>query len=683
MNERTRMIAAMSIAAIIIFSWVPLMRLVEKQTGWQLLPKPEIAATQPADDATTQATTQSATQPTTITAGQGGVIALPSTRPGELSLTQPTTTQPAVISLGAADRGDKTYAMQMRVTPFGAGIDQVTLNDFTARVGSNDPFSFDFPYTPTYEALGTRSVTINGVVKDLSSGVWRIDQQDANSVRLSIDLSDGSKPLLTLVKRFVVLPRDDGGGQGPQGFDTTLQCQFINRSARPLTVSSELTGPTFPPSEQLRGGDRQVIAGYQGKNAVVLRHDTLEGFTGSSTTKDYTTYEDQPLLWIGASGNYFNGIVRPEGANWIKTASATALDPAADAHVRQVAIAINTNDFQLAPGASQTIVAKVFFGPRQRALLKNPYYSAPGIGYQHALESTSSCAWCTFSWLVDFLMWLLGIFHAVLRDWGLSIIALVFLVRALLHPITKRSQVTMASMGKMGPELERIKKKYANDKEALNRAMMEFYKTQGATPILGCLPMLLQMPIWIALYSGLSSTFELRQQGFLPAITWIKDLSQPDHLIKFSQPFSLFGFLHFDGINIIPILMGVAYFLQQKLTPKPMASSPEQQQQQKMMQWMTLLFPLMLYSSPSGLNLYIFTSTVFGIIESRIVRKHIAEQEALAKAGPTIVDADVIDARTVPEPKKSGGIMGWFTQLQEKAEQMRNDAEKQPRTKRK
>ncbi|MGN6727258.1 MAG: membrane protein insertase YidC, partial [Tepidisphaeraceae bacterium] len=383
-------------------------------------------------------------------------------------------------------------------------------------------------------------------------------------------------------------------------------------------------------------------------------------------------------LWFGAGGNYFNGIVRPEKTSWIKDASATALNPDADAHLREVALQLQTTDMTLAPGASQTVAAKVFFGPRQRDLLKNAYYAAPGIEYQHTLDITSSCAWCTFSWLVDVLMMLLGVFHAVLRDWGLAIIALVFLVRAILHPITKRSQVNMAQMGKMGPEIERIKKKYGDDKEAMNRAMMQFYKSHGATPVLGCLPMFLQMPIWIALYSGLSSTFELRQQPFLYGLTWIKDLSQPDHLIKFSSPIQFLLF-HFDGINVLPILMGVAYFLQQKFTPKPPATTPEQQQQQKMMQWMTLLFPLMLYSSPSGLNLYIFTSTVFGIIESKIVRKHIAEREAAAKTGPLIVDGEVLDARDAEPKKQGGGLMGWFTKLQAMADKAREDAERQAR----
>jgi YidC/Oxa1 family membrane protein insertase len=198
--------------------------------------------------------------------------------------------------------------------------------------------------------------------------------------------------------------------------------------------------------------------------------------------------------------------------------------------------------------------------------------------------------------------------------------------------------------------------------------------------------MFLQMPIWIALYSGLSSTFELRQAPFLYGFTWINDLSKPDHLVQFSQPFN-FLFLHIDGLNVIPFLLAGAFFMQQKLTPKPVATTPEQEQQQKMMQWMTLLFPVMLYGSPSGLNLYILTSTIFGIIESKIIRKHIKEREDReGGGGVTFVDGEIVDRDKDTKKKvepKTGGAMGWFQRLQERAEQIRNEAEKKARDKRK
>jgi len=249
-------------------------------------------------------------------------------------------------------------------------------------------------------------------------------------------------------------------------------------------------------------------------------------------------------------------------------------------------------------------------------------------------------------------------------------------------------------MGKMGPEMERLKQKYGDNKEARSKAMWEFQTTQGVTPILGCLPMFLQMPIWIALWSSLQSTFELRQAPFLWGLTWIHDLAKPDALIRFATVRLPFG-IHLDSLNILPIFLGVVFFIQQKMQPKPVAATPEQAQQQKMMQWMSLLFPVFLYNGPSGLNLYIFTSTVIGIVESKVIRKHIKEREEAEKAGRVIVDVKPTRASkrrgdeplgggrgaSLPPKKPSPG--GWLArklaELQEKAEQVKRDTERKAR----
>ena len=152
--------------------------------------------------------------------------------------------------------------------------------------------------------------------------------------------------------------------------------------------------------------------------------------------------------------------------------------------------------------------------------------------------------------------------------------------------------------------------------------------------------MFLQMPIWIALYSALQSTFEFRHEPFLYGLTWIDDLAKPDGLIRLDHPVHLFWGITLSGLNILPLLLAVVFYMQAeiqgRLQPK---GTPEQEQQKKMMKWMSLLFPVFLYSGPSGLNLYILTSTTIGIIESKIIRKHIKEREEAEKAGRVIVDA--------------------------------------------
>jgi YidC/Oxa1 family membrane protein insertase len=237
--------------------------------------------------------------------------------------------------------------------------------------------------------------------------------------------------------------------------------------------------------------------------------------------------------------------------------------------------------------------------------------------------------------------------------------------------------------------MERLKKKFGDDKEGFTKAQMELYKNVGFTPVLGCAPMLFQMPIFIALWRALQTTFELRQSPFLyffhTHFTWIHDLSQPDFLVKFAQPLPLFIFgWHISGINVLPLAMAVVTFINQKyFTPKPAALTPEQEQQQKMMVWMTLVFPFMFYTFPSGLNLYYLTSTSLGILESKRIRAHIKKVEAEeAGKGPIIVDAGKSSpsgrgrdkTKAPPKPK------GFLARLQERAEEM---AREQQRNKKK
>src|SRR4051794_39184944 len=156
--------------------------------------------------------------------------------------------------------------------------------------------------------------------------------------------------------------------------------------------------------------------------------------------------------------------------------------------------------------------------------------------------------------------------------------------------------------------------------------------------------MFLQMPIWIALWSALNTTFELRHASFLWGFTWIHDLAKPDRLIRFPADWAFtipIIHTHVDALNVLPIILAGVFYLQQKFTPKPPTMTPEQAQQQKIMQgMMVFLFPLFLYAQPSGLNLYIMTSTAIGIWESKRIRAHIKAKEEAEKAGVVIVDAD-------------------------------------------
>jgi YidC/Oxa1 family membrane protein insertase len=310
--------------------------------------------------------------------------------------------------------------------------------------------------------------------------------------------------------------------------------------------------------------------------------------------------------------------------------------------------------------ALKTLDFRLYLGPIDNHIFEQPQYA--NLHYDK-LTPPAGCAWCTFDWLTIFIVKLLDWMYRGLRNYGVAIMILVLVVRIILHPITKKSQVSMMKMGKMAPKMEEIKKKYAGNPDEIKRRTMELQREMGLTPLLGCLPMALQMPIWAALYTAVNVNVAIRHQGLFPASWhWLTDLSAPDRLI----PLTWFGLTEpiripwigsvigdIDAINLLPILLTVAIYLQTKLTPQTApATNPQVAQQQKMMLiMMPVMMLLFLFTAPSGLNLYIMASTFGGVIESYFIRKHIREHEAREAAG-TVSVTSKIAARVGPKKPK-------------------------------
>jgi len=203
-------------------------------------------------------------------------------------------------------------------------------------------------------------------------------------------------------------------------------------------------------------------------------------------------------------------------------------------------------------------------------------------------------------WVVGFLskpmLYLLRWFHSLIPHWAVAIILLTLLVKLVLLPITQKSFSQMQRMGQLRPMMDELKKKYGKDKERLNQEMMNLYKREKINPVGGCLPMLLQMPIWIALYRTIYSSVELFHA---PMGLWIHDLSAPDPYF------------------ILPVLLGASMFLQQRLTPTTMDNA----QAKMMMYFMPIMFTVFMLFLPSGLNLYIFVNTLLSLVQQWYLRR--------------------------------------------------------------
>lgn len=214
-----------------------------------------------------------------------------------------------------------------------------------------------------------------------------------------------------------------------------------------------------------------------------------------------------------------------------------------------------------------------------------------------------------FSFFAKPILYLLNFFYGFVHNYGVAIILLTILVRALFYPLSLKSYRSMRSMQKLQPQLLVLKERYKDDRERFNREQVALFKTHSVNPAGGCLPMLVQLPVFIALYAVLQNSIELFHAPFF---WWIRDLSAKDPLY------------------VYPVLMGIAMFLQQKMTPTP-GMDP---MQQKMMLIMPVVFTFMMVNLPAGLTLYIFLSTLLGILQQWAMNRE-KHKEARVSAATT------------------------------------------------
>jgi len=257
--------------------------------------------------------------------------------------------------------------------------------------------------------------------------------------------------------------------------------------------------------------------------------------------------------------------------------------------------------FVVAPGQAVTGEARLFAGAKEKSLLDR--YENQGVE-----KLSKSIDWGWFEWFMRPIFNLLNWLFGVLGNFGLAIIALTFIVRLLMFPIADKQFRSMAGMRRVQPKMKALQEQYKDDKPRLQQEMLKLYQQEKINPAAGCLPILLQIPVFYALYKVLMVSVEMRHQPF---VLWIKDLSAPDPM----TPVNLFGLLPFDppgflAIGVLPILLGVTMWIQFKLNPQQM--DPVQQQIFSFMPWI-LMFVMAPFAA--GLQLYWVVSNILTIAQ--------------------------------------------------------------------
>lgn len=594
----------------------------------------------------------------------------------------------------------------------------------------------DYPEAGSYAA---KYITINGQRVKLWqmdsetgdwSGHWMIDEQASSESQVHLSLKivagpDDSPVDVALIHRVYKVVKSDQ----PGSHTIKLTQQVTNLTDEPMTIQWEQVaqgGVYHAKSDYLRGRSQQYVLGHfdleydEARFAIYVdgaflpEPDIVGKLKDPNDTGKWETIWPNPkisepatkeLAWLASENRYFVAIssapvnevrddLEPKNITSLQSIYPTVKttifpNVRQDANMndedRRVIIDFVSEPITLASGEQSDASAlslDLFAGPREDEIFAQQPYKA--MQYDKTIRySLGGCfGFCTFQWLANLLLGFLEILHAFIFDWGVAIIILVLVVRLILHPLTKRGQTGMMKMGKqmaaVQPELNKLKKKFADDPRQMQAEQMKLFREKGINPAsgaIGCLPMFLQMPIWIALYAMLYYAIELRHEpafyGVFQMINewpFLADLSSADRFIPLfpddgTHVFNLiFIRLDYSSINILPIIMGITFFINMKFTtPPPM--NEQQATQQKIMRIMPLMFPFFLYSAPAGLTLYICASTMAGIVDSYIVRKHVKQLE---ESGELFK----------PKERKPGGFMDKLSKIAEAKQAQMEEAKK-------
>ncbi|MBL0714459.1 MAG: membrane protein insertase YidC [Desulfosarcina sp.] len=261
------------------------------------------------------------------------------------------------------------------------------------------------------------------------------------------------------------------------------------------------------------------------------------------------------------------------------------------------------SEVEILPGQSRNFSYKVFYGPKNTKLLE---------AYGHDLAKAINFGWFTF--LAKPALWIMNQIYSIIPNYGIAIILLTVMTKILLWPLGNKSYKSMNEMKRMQPLMAELREKYKGDKKKVNEEMMGLYRTYKINPMGGCLPMVVQLPVFLALYNMLYGAIELRHAPF---VGWINDLSTPDRLFHFGFAIPFMDAPY--GIPVLTVIMGATMFLQQKMSPPP--GDPTQA---KLMLFMPLIFTFIFINFPAGLVLYWLVNNVLSIAQQYYIQKKYA-----------------------------------------------------------
>ena len=470
---------------------------------------------------------------------------------------------------------------------------------------------------------------------------WKVNQISANEVHFEMTLSPsdlapvGENRKLRIVKKFR-LAQVTEESKASDGFHIDYDLEIHNESEEPLNVAYRQLGPTGLPLE----GWWYAHKISRGWGTAGVRDVTWESEDGSQFLM-HTVYElveqaekegadpHTPLYnlelnpgtkYAGVDAQYFNCSLlldREQSTPGIELARATAfpigpIDP--DFAPRtDCTFSLESRAYPIGAGQNVTQSFQIFAGPKLSSVLTD-----------YGLSEVEYYGW--FSPVSWFLLQILHALYSVLGNYGLAIIALTLLVRGAMYPLSRKQAKNMQIQQQLAPEIKRISDQYKDSPEERLKAQQELFKKHNFNPLGGCLMMFVQLPIFLGLYRGLAVDFELRQAPLIPGISWCSNLAAPDQFWYWAHIMPEFitrptGFMSLGPyLNILPLVTVVLFLVQQKMFMPP-PQDEQQAMQHRIMSFMMLFMGIIFFKVPSGLCLYFITSSIWGIVERKMLPK--------------------------------------------------------------
>lgn len=370
------------------------------------------------------------------------------------------------------------------------------------------------------------------------------------------------------------------------GYDIAVRYEVTNLGTQPLTASAYYRLLRDGKAPEGEGRFAHTFTGP----AVFTSEHKFQKVSFEDLDKNKADYaRSAGDGWVGMVQHYFLSawILKPkDGSSVCSSATACRFELKPTSGLYSAAAMVDLKP--IAPGQTGTLTVPLYAGPQEYDVITRV---ADGLEYSK-----------DYGWVHIFaspLFWLLTKLHAIVQNWGWAIILLTLIVKGVFYPLTAASYRSMAKMKALSPRLERLKEQYGDDRMKFQQAVMEMYKTEKINPLGGCLPILIQIPVFIGLYWALLASVELRQA---PWVLWIHDLSRP------------------DPYYVLPALMAISMFVQTFLNPPP--TDP---MQAKMMKIMPIAFSVMFFFFPAGLVLYWVVNNILSILQQWYINRQIEQ----------------------------------------------------------